>query len=144
MLEDSLAKLGLGDEFIGVLTGLVSSILDLIWQSGIQILLFVGGMQSISSSLLEVCEVEGASPWQTFWKVTFPLVTPFILLNAVYSIIDSFTYYSNPVMQRIEEYFNKMYNSSGTTLAVAYCLMVLAVTGLVAWFISRRVFYIEK
>ncbi|MBS1327048.1 MAG: hypothetical protein HP041_03540, partial [Oscillospiraceae bacterium] len=66
------------------------------------------------------------------------------LLNAVYSIIDSFTYYSNPVMQRIEEYFNKMYNSSGTTLAVAYCLMVLAVTGLVAWFISRRVFYIEK
>lgn len=144
VLEDSLAKLGLGDEFIGVLTGLVSSILDLIWQSGIQILLFVGGMQSISSSLLEVCEVEGASPWQTFWKVTFPLVTPFILLNAVYSIIDSFTYYSNPVMQRIEEYFNKMYNSSGTTLAVAYCLMVLAVTGLVAWFISRRVFYIEK
>ena len=143
-LEMSMLKLGLDPSLVSQLTGAVSSILDLLWKCGVQILLFIGGIKAVPAHLYEVCSVEGANAWQTFWKVTFPLVTPFILLNAVYSIIDSFTYYSNPVMQRIEEYFNKMYNSSGTTLAVAYCLMVLAVTGLVAWFISRRVFYIEK
>ena len=137
-LEMSMLKLGLDPSLVSQLTGAVSSILDLLWKCGVQILLFIGGIKAVPAHLYEVCSVEGANAWQTFWKVTFPLVTPFILLNAVYSIIDSFTYYSNPVMQRIEEYFNKMYNSSGTTLAVAYCLMVLAVTGLVAWCFTSR------
>ena len=144
VLEDSLAKLGLGDEFIGVLTGLVSSILDLIWQSGIQILLFVGGMQSISSSLLEVCEVEGASPWQTFWKVTFPMISPFLLLNFVYAVIDSFTISSNPVIVQINDYFHNILYANATTMSVAYFLLVLVVVGLATAIISRRVFYIEK
>lgn len=143
-LEMSMLKLGIDPSLVNWLTGTVSSILDLLWKCGVQILLFLGGIKSIPGQLYEVCHVEGANGWQTFWKVTFPLVTPFILLNTVYSIIDSFTYYSNPVMQKIQEYFNKMYTSSGTTLAVAYCLLVLAVTGVVAWFISRKVFYIEK
>ena len=144
VLEDSLAKLGLGDEFIGVLNGLVSSILDLIWQSGIQILLFVGGMQSISSSLLEVCEVEGASPWQTFWKVTFPMISPFLLLNFVYAVIDSFTISSNPVIVQINDYFHNILYANATTMSVAYFLLVLVVVGLATAIISRRVFYIEK
>lgn len=143
-LEMSMLKLGIDPSLVSWLTGTVSSILDLIWKCGVQILLFLGGIKAVPSQLYEVCNVEGANAWQTFWKVTFPLVTPYILLNTVYSIIDSFTYYANPVMQTIEDYFNQMYASSGTTLAVAYCLLVLVVTGIVAWFVSRKVFYIEK
>ena len=143
-LEMSMLRFGLDPSLVSKLTSAVSNILDLLWKCGVQILLFIGGIKSVPTQLYEVCHVEGANAWQTFWKVTFPLVTPFILLNTVYSIIDSFTYYSNPVMQRIQEYFNETYTSSATTLAVAYCLLVLAVTGVVAWFISRKVFYIEK
>lgn len=143
-LEMSMLKLGLDPALVSELTSTVSEILDLIWKCGVQILLFLGGIKAVPVQLYEVCHVEGANAWQTFWKVTFPLVTPFILLNVVYSIIDSFTYYSNPVMQKIQEYFNNTYTSSGTTLAVAYCLLVLAVTGIVAGLISRKVFYIEK
>lgn len=143
-LEMSMLRLGLDPSLVGTLTGAVSNILDLLWKCGVQILLFLGGIKSVPGQLYEVCSVEGANAWQKFWKVTFPLVTPYILLNAVYSIIDSFTYYQNPVMRKIQNYFSNMYSSSATTLAVAYCLLVLAVTGLVAWGISRRVFYIEK
>lgn len=143
-LEMSMLKLGLNPSLVEQLTSTVSQILDLIWKCGVQILLFLGGIKSVPVHLYEVCHVEGANAWQTFWKVTFPLVTPFILLNVVYSIIDSFTYYSNPVMQKIQDYFNQTYTSSGTTLAVAYCLLVLVVTGIVAGLISRKVFYIEK
>ena len=143
-LENAMLELGLNPSLVDTLTGLVSNILDLIWKCGVQILLFTAGIKSIPTHMYEVCRVEGANAWQTFWKVTFPLVTPYILLNAVYSIIDSFTYYSNPVMQRILRYFNELYTSSGTTLAVAYCLLALVVTGIVAGLISRKVFYIEK
>ncbi len=143
-LEMAMLRLGLDPSLVSQLTGAVSNILDLLWKCGVQILLFLGGIKAVPAHLYEVCSVEGANAWQTFWKVTFPLVTPFILLNAVYSIIDSFTYYTNPVMQRIQEYFNNLYTSSATTLAVSYCLLVLVVTGIVAWFISRKVFYLEK
>lgn len=143
-LEMAMLRLGLDPGLVSQLTGAVSNILDLLWKCGVQILLFLGGIKAVPAHLYEVCSVEGANAWQTFWKVTFPLVTPFILLNAVYSIIDSFTYYTNPVMQRIQEYFNNLYTSSATTLAVSYCLLVLVVTGIVAWFISRKVFYLEK
>ena len=142
--EMVMLRLGLDPSLVSQLTGAVSNILDLLWKCGVQILLFLGGIKAVPAHLYEVCSVEGANAWQTFWKVTFPLVTPFILLNAVYSIIDSFTYYTNPVMQRIQEYFNNLYTSSATTLAVSYCLLVLVVTGIVAWFISRKVFYLEK
>lgn len=144
VIEDSLAKMGLNDELIGMLTGAVASILDLIWQSGIQILLFVGGMQSISRSLLEVCEVEGASPWQTFWKVTFPMISPFLLLNFVYAIIDSFTISSNTVIVKINDYFHNVLYSHATTMSIAYFILVLILVGLATAIISRRVFYIEK
>jgi len=143
-LEMSVLKLGIDPSIVGWLTGMVASILDLLWKCGVQILLFLGGLKSISPQLYEVCDVEGANAWQVFWKVTFPMITPFILLNTVYSIIDSFTFYSNPVMQRIQEYFNKLYTSSASTLAVVYCLFVLVITGIVAGFLSRKVFYIEK
>ncbi len=143
-LEMGMLKLGLDPGLVSTITGMVSNILDLIWKCGVQILLFIGGIKSIPGQLYEVCQVEGANAWQTFWKVTFPLVTPYILLNAVYTIIDSFTYYSNPVMQVISKYFNETYNSSATTLAVAYCLLALVVTGIVAFILSRNVFYIEK
>ena len=143
-LENTMLNLGLNPSIVTTLTGLVADILDLIWKSGVQILLFIASIKAIPSQMYEVCWVEGGTPWQTFWKVTFPLVTPYILLNTIYSIVDSFTYYSNPVMQRIIEYFNELYTSSGTTLAVAYCLLVLIVTGIVFWVISKRVFYIEK
>ena len=144
ILEASLQKMGLSDELIETLTKMVSSVLDLIWLSGIQILIFVGGMQSIPRSLMEVCEVEGATPWQAFWRVTFPLISPFLLLNIVYAIIDSFTTPTNKVIIKINEYFNNTLYSSATTMSMVYFILVLFIVGIASAIISRRVFYIDK
>lgn len=144
ILEASLQKIGLSDELIETLTKMVSSVLDLIWLSGIQILIFVGGMQSIPRSLMEVCEVEGATPWQAFWRVTFPLISPFLLLNIVYAIIDSFTTPTNKVIIKINEYFNNTLYSSATTMSMAYFLLVLFIVAIVSVIVSRRVFYFDK
>lgn len=66
-------------------------------QVGLQIIIFIGGLNTISPSLFESSNIEGATAWVNFWKITFPMCGPYILLNVVYTIIDSFTNLSNPL-----------------------------------------------
>ncbi|MGN0493959.1 MAG: carbohydrate ABC transporter permease [Acutalibacteraceae bacterium] len=144
VIEETLMQMGMPVSAINMISNAVSSILDLIWQSGIQILLFVGGMQSIPKTYYEVCSVEGASPWQSFWRVTFPMLSPFLILNFVYASIDSFTLPTNEVIGEINEYFHNVMYSQATVLSMAYFLLVLVVVGISGLIISKRVFYVEK
>ena len=144
MIENALFKMGMPDTLINTISNSVSAILDLIWQSGIQILLFVGGMQSIPHTYYEVCSVEGASPWQGFWRVTFPMLSPFLVLNFIYAMIDSFTLPSNKVIVEINDYFHNVMYSQATVLSMTYFVIVLAVVGIAGFLITRRAFYIEK
>lgn len=74
-----------------------------LWRSGIQILLFLAGLQGISGSLYEAARVDGATDWEVFWKVTLPNLSPVILLNAIYTIVDSFTDGLNPMLRLIKD-----------------------------------------
>jgi ABC-type sugar transport system permease subunit len=75
------------------ITNVVDRIFSLTLKSGVQILLFISGLQKIPASSYEACRIEGATNWDSFWKITFPLIMPMMMLNIVYSIIDSFTAY---------------------------------------------------
>ena len=143
-LEQMLTDMGLGNQLVTMVTGFVDNIMDIIWKAGVQILLFLAGLQAVPRSLYEVSAVEGATPWQTFWKITFPLLTPYIVLNTVYSIIDSFTFYDNPVMQKVNELFNAMSYGTASALSMAYFLLIFLLTAAVLFFTSRRAFYQEK
>jgi len=101
-LEQILTEAGISQKVVMYLTNLVNRIFDISWKSGIQILLFLAGLQTIPSSYYEVSSMEGATRWEEFWKITFPLLSPITLVCVVYTIIDSFTYYQNPVMQAIK------------------------------------------
>ena len=143
VLKNSLIKMGMSADMVGQFTSIISQIMDTVWKSGVQILLFIAGINTVSPALYEVCRVEGATGWQIFWEVTFPLMTPFILLNAIYSIVDSFTFVSNPVMQKIQAYFNVMNYEASTTFAFVYGIGILILTGVVGLVLSRRVVYVE-
>ena len=144
VLKQTMLSVGLSVEAVSKITGYISQIIDMIWYSGVQLLLFLAALQSIPKQLYEVCDVEGSTPWQTFWLVTFPLITPFLLLNTFYTIIDYFTDYNNPVMIRVTQYFDKMNYSYSATLAMVYFLVVGVVIGAIGLLMSRRIFYIEK
>ena len=109
-------------------------------------LVFLAGLQSINPSIYESCKIEGATPWETFWKITFPMISPMILVNAVYTVIDSFTSESNQVMS----YINNVYltASGGRVLSTAmswiYFMLVILLLGLVALIFSSFVFYQRK
>ncbi len=94
-------NLGIGSGLVGIVSGLVENIFNIVNRSGVQMLIFLAGLQSISPSVYESCQVEGASAWEIFWKITLPMLSPMILTNAIYTVIDAFTSESNAVMINI-------------------------------------------
>ncbi|MBE6654975.1 MAG: sugar ABC transporter permease [Ruminococcaceae bacterium] len=94
-------NLGIGGGLVGIVSDLVTNIFNIVNRSGVQMLIFLAGLQSISPSVYESCEVEGASAWEIFWKITLPMLSPMILTNAIYTVIDAFTSESNVVMINI-------------------------------------------
>lgn len=143
-LTEMLLSMGIGDKIINIVVTAVGSVVDILWMSGVQILLFITGLQSISPSLYEVCDVEGATSWQRFWNVTFPLLTPYIYLNIVYSIIDISTQSTAQVMATIRHHYTNMYYANSSAASTGYFLMILALLGIITALLSKRIVYIDK
>jgi len=71
------------------------------WDSGVQTLIFLAGLQTISPQLYEAAKCDGATKWESFWNITFPLLMPMIFVNTLYSIVNSFTKTDNGMMNLI-------------------------------------------
>lgn len=140
-IEMLLGSLNLGPKIVDFITGLVNSIFDIVSRSGVQMLIFLSGLQSISPSIYESCQVEGASSWETFWKITLPMISPMILVNAVYTVIDLFTCYDNNVMIYYDVVYRKQSVSLAGALAWTYVGIVLAFIVIVALILKSVVFY---
>ena len=104
-------------------------------------LIFLAGLQSISDSIYEACRIDGATGWETFWKITFPMISPMILVNAVYTIIDSFTRSSNITMNYIKGISN--YGQSSAMYWI-YFISVILIIAAVAGVASTFIFYQRK
>ena len=102
-LQNLLQATGIGTRAFGVVFDIIDSVYDIVIASGIQIIVFLSGMQNIPASLYEAAHVEGCSGWESFWKITFPMVSPLLLVNVIYTIIDFFTKSNNRVMEKISE-----------------------------------------
>lgn len=142
-MEEILLSFGLGTEFIETFVGLINTALDLIWRCGVQTLLFLSGMQSIPTYLNEVCDIDGATAWQKFWKITFPLVTPFLLINVIYTIVDSATYYDNPVMKEVGWKFDALEFGYCNSLSFGYCIVTLILVAIVYKLLASRAVYLD-
>ncbi len=141
-MQNLFKDMMIGTEILEYVVSLVNNIFDIINRCGVQMLIFLSGLQSISPAIYESCSIDGASGWETFWKVTLPMLSPMILVNTVYTIIDSFTSGSNVVMAYIE----RLYQSSGTNTVTSamswmYFLLVMVIIAVVAAILSSFVFY---
>lgn len=134
--------LALPESILDYVVGAVGRISEIISLSGVQIVIFIAALQSIPGSLYEVAKIEGATTYETFWKVTFPMVMPHIITNIVYTVVDSFT------NSRIVTLAYDTFNSGGTTgygwscaMSLVSTLIVCTVLGLVCGWISKHTFY---
>ncbi len=142
-VQDVLVQAGLSLQIVEFFTEIVNRIFDLSWKAGVQILLFLAGLQSIPPALYEVSAIEGATAWESFWKITFPMVSPIILVNIIYSVIDSFTDYGNKVMRMVAEASSQMNFHYSATMVWIYFVIICVAVGLIAAILSKRIFYIE-
>ena len=141
-MEKYLMEMGMSTDLIGIITGPIDRIYSVISSSGVQIFIFLAGLRSISPSLYEAARVEGGNGWEMFWKITFPMVTPLLLVNLIYSIVDTFTSVSNTVMNYTYE---MAFTEMNFGLSNAMCWIYLAILGVfilvVGGLVSRRAFY---
>ncbi|MBB3108797.1 ABC-type sugar transport system permease subunit [Paenibacillus phyllosphaerae] len=102
------------------------------WDSGVQILIFIAGLQTISPSLYEAAHCDGATKWEAFWKVTFPMIVPMLFVNTLYSIVNSFTKADNQVMDYIMNnvFANNNYGY-GSAMGWIYFLLIAVVLAIV-------------
>lgn len=83
-----LSSLYFPEALVQLISDAIERIYDITSCSGLQIFIFLAGLQNISPSLYEAAEIEGCSKWELFWKITFPMISPILVMNLVYSIAD--------------------------------------------------------
>ena len=136
-------SMAVGGELVTYVVSLVNSIYSIINYSGVQMLIFLAGLQSISPAIYEACRIDGASGWETFWKVTFPMISPMILVNAIYTVIDSFTRPNAGIMSMIKT-VGETNECGATAIYWIYFVVVMVIIGIVAAVASTLVFYQRK
>ena len=131
LLPDQLAMY-IGETGINAIDTFFSVITTVFWKSGIQIVLFLAGLQKIPPQLYEASKIDGATQWENLWKITLPIMSPIILLNAVYTFVAFFTDADNAMIELFQQY---MFENSGFEYAAAvgwiYCFFSLLLIGIV-------------
>ncbi|MFC5528738.1 carbohydrate ABC transporter permease [Cohnella yongneupensis] len=135
-----LLDAGVPTAFVDYLVSAVMRIYDIISSSGVQILIFLAALQSIPGAMYEVAKIEGATAYESFWKITFPMVSPLILTNIVYTIIDSFL--QSKITQTVyKTAFDSLNFGLSAAMSWLYTLVIGIVLIVVGTVVSRKVFY---
>lgn len=132
---------GFNDKFTEILTTLTADILNLVWNCGIQILIFLSALQNVSTSAKEAATMEGATAWEFFWKITLPCVSPMILACLIYTIIDTFIDPTNKVMTLIIAKQTQWDYGLMSAMAWAYFAIVLVALGVIFLIIRNWIYY---
>ncbi len=128
---------------IDVLLDAINRIYDIVVASSIQTVIFLSGLQSINTSLYEAAKIEGCTAWELFWKITFPMISPLILVNWIYGIVDYTMRSDNILITHIEAFRATLDYGFASAMSMIYSLCVVAVVGLSSLLISRMVYYYD-
>ncbi|GBF71799.1 ABC transporter permease [Paenibacillus sp. 598K] len=138
---EPLVRQQLGSQFAEPALNVLSRAVLILWYSGVQITIFLAGLQSIPKAVYEAVWIDGASPWDSFWTITLPNMLPFVSLCTLYTIVELFTFPQNPVIRHIRANMFKVVTGYGYSNALAwiYFTFIIVLLGLALWFIQRSV-----
>ena len=152
--SDFLTNANLPTTAVNFLASASESIFDIISYSGVQILVFLSAIQSVPKHLYEAAKIEGATQYEIFWKITFPMVSPQMLTAGVYTVVDSF------LRSEILTTINRFQTAGNVTFAgglgnltnygvhaamsLLFCLSSVLVIAIVVFVISKVVFYYDE
>ncbi len=132
-----LRGLNLPEAIEGYLTSALGNLFMMVWQSGIQIVLFIAGLQSIPELLYEVAKVEGATKWEEFWFVTLPMLLRPMLLVIIFTMVETIVAKTNPVIDQAFNQFNVLEYGKGSAMLWFYFIIVGAIIALILFAYSK-------
>lgn len=144
MVDSFLEFMGfsnISQSFANKLGEIASGLFNLIWRCGIQTIIFLSALQQIPTAAKEAAQMEGATGWEFFWKITFPTISPMILANLIYTVIDVFIDANNPVMVQVLARNLQWQYDISTAMAWTYFGIVGVALGIISAIISKFVFY---
>lgn len=143
-VEEILRTAGVGVRAFETVFEIIDRVYDIAISSGIQIIIFLSGLQTISSSMYEAADIEGCTKWESLWKITFPMISSMFLVNWIYTIVDFCMRSDNEVIDKITtvmvDQINYGFSSAMTWI---YFLIVIAFIGVTSLFISKGVYYYD-
>ena len=143
-IKTILETAGVGSRAFKIVFDIIDNIYDIAISSGIQIIIFLSGLQTISSSMYEAADIEGCTKWESLWKITFPMISSLFLVNWIYTVVDFCMRSDNEVIEKITEVMTvQLYYGYASAMSWVYFLIVIAFIGITALFISRRVYYYD-
>ena len=143
-IQEFLLSLSFSTKISDFILSAAQNIYNIVNISGVQMVIFLAGIQSISPAIYESASIDGATAWESFWLITFPMISPLIIVNVVYTVIDSFTSSDNIIMLQIQE---QTFKSNGMGLASAmawFYFLVVAVCLIVITLIIRGYVYYQQ
>ncbi len=143
-LQEVLRTSGIGVKAYEKLFEVIDNIYDVAIASGIQIIIFLSGLQTIPKSMYEAASIEGCTSWESLWKITFPMISSMFLVNWIYTVIDFCMRSDNAVIEKIQVVMvdQQIYGRS-SAMSWIYFLIVLAFVGITSFLISKEVYYYD-
>ena len=130
-LEQILRTAGVGTRAYEFVFEVIDNIYDIAIASGIQIIIFLSGLQTISSSMYEAADIEGCTKWESLWKITFPMISSLLLVNWVYTVIDFSMRSDNEVIEKIDKITVESQNYGfGSAMSWIYFVIIMAIKNL--------------
>lgn len=129
--------LGLPQQISSYIETVLGSIMDITWKCGIQIILFISGMQSIPPTLYEAAKIEGTTKWEEFWFITFPMMVRTLLLVAIFTMVDIITAVDDAVMEQAYRFMASMYYGQSSAMLWVYFLIIGAIMAAVCGLFYR-------
>ena len=142
LLSGSTGVGGISSKVFEKVFEIIDSIYDVAMASGIQIIIFLSGLQTISPGMYEAAHMEGCTAWETLWKITVPMVSPLIPVCWIYTIIDFFMKSDNQIMAKINTQMTELLNYGfSSAMAWIYFVVCIALIGISTLIMSKVVNY---
>jgi ABC-type sugar transport system permease subunit len=143
-LEEILRTSGVGVRAFEKVFEVIDNIYDVAIASGIQIIIFLSGLQTISSSMYEAADIAGCTKWESLWKITFPMISSMFLVNWIYTVVDFCMRSDNEVIKKIQAVMiDQMQYGRASAMSWVYFIVVLAFIGISSFLISKEVYYYD-
>lgn len=143
-IQAILRTTGVGVRAFEKLFEVMDNIYNVAISSGIQIIIFLSGLQTISASMYEAADIEGCTKWESLWKITFPMVSSLFLVNWIYTVVDFCMRSDNKIIEKITNLMNINLNYGlASAMSWVYFVIVIAIVGISSLIISKGVYYYE-